>query len=114
MEMPEIKILKLIGGCGKVYFVEIRNNKIVGKGDAPAKTDEQIEVSKEIYDRLIRLPADFETDAKGNIISVTPVPEPEPEPTPPELTEGQRKIQSLEQSIAELSTMIAVLQTPQA
>jgi len=65
-----------------IYFVEIQNGKIVSKGYGSAKTKEQIEVAKEIYDQLTRLPADFTMDEEGNIISVTPAPEPEPQPQP--------------------------------
>jgi hypothetical protein len=66
-----------------IYYVEIKNNKIVAKGYGPTKLDEQLEVTKEIYNQLTRLPADFETDTEGNIISVIPAPEPEPQPQPP-------------------------------
>lgn len=66
-----------------MYWVELQNSKISGRGISPALTKEQIEVTKKIYDQLTRLPADFETDAEGNIISVVPVPEPEPIPLEP-------------------------------
>jgi hypothetical protein len=76
-----------------VYFVEIHDSKITSKGYGPAKTDEQIEVTKEIYDQLTRLPADFETDAEGNIISVTPAPEAEPQPQPPSLEDRLKAVE---------------------
>jgi hypothetical protein len=76
-----------------VYFVEIQNGKVISKGFGPAKTDEQIEVTKEIYDQLTRLPADFETDAEGNIISVTPAPEAEPQPQPPSLEDRLKAVE---------------------
>ena len=66
------------------YVVEISGNKIWGKCIRPTDVlykNEQF-ISKELYMQLIRLPADFETDTEGNIISVTPAPEPEPEPEP--------------------------------
>jgi len=64
------------------YFIQIENNKIISKGVSGSITNDQIEVTKEIYDQLTHLPADFETDSEGNIISVTPAPEPEPQPQP--------------------------------
>lgn len=76
-----------------IYFVEIQNGKITAKGYGPAKTDEQIEVTEEIYNQLTRLPADFETDKKGNIISVTPAPEPEPQPQPPSLEDRLKAVE---------------------
>ena len=92
-----------------VYFVEIHDSKITGKGYGPAKTDEQIEVTKEIYNQLTRLPADFETDTEGNIISVTPAPEPVPEPqdTPiPTLTELQAQQLAQAEAIAAIFEML--------
>ncbi len=83
-----------------IYFVEIQNGKIVSKGYAPAKTEEQIEVTKEIYDQLTRLPADFTMDEEGNIISVTPAPEPEPQPQPPSIEE---RLSALEMALLELA-----------
>ena len=76
-----------------IYFVEIHDSKITSKGYGPAKTDEQIEVTKEIYDQLTRLPADFETDTEGNIISVTPAPETEPQPQPPSLEDRLKAVE---------------------
>jgi hypothetical protein len=66
-----------------MFWVEIADDKIVAKGCGPGKTEEQIEVSETIYNQLTRLPADFEVDGEGNIVSVTPAPEPEPIPHPP-------------------------------
>lgn len=83
-----------------IYFVEIQNGKIISKGFGPAKTDEQIEVTKELYNQLIRLPADFETDMEGNIISVTPAPEPEPQPQPPSMEE---RLTAVELALLELA-----------
>lgn len=84
-----------------IYYVEIKNNKIVAKGYGPTKLDEQLEVTKEIYNQLTRLPADFTTDAEGNIISVTPAPEPElePQPQPP----------TIEDRIADIELALAAL-----
>lgn len=82
-----------------IYFVEIQNGKIISKGYGPAKTDEQIEVTKEIYDQLIRLPADFTSDAEGNIISVTPAPEPEPQPQPPSI---ENRLKAVEDALLSL------------
>lgn len=83
-----------------VYFVEIHDSKITSKGYGPAKTDEQIEVTKEIYDRLTRLPADFTMDAEGNIISVTPAPELEPQLQPPSIEE---RLAAIELALLELA-----------
>lgn len=86
-----------------IYFIEIKGNKIVSKGLGPAKTDEQIEVTKEIYEQLVRLPADFETDAKGNIISVTPAPEPEPQPQPSQPPSMEERLTAVELALLELA-----------
>ena len=83
------------------YFIQIENNKIISKGVSGSITNNQIEVTKEIYDQLTRLPADFETDTEGNIISVTPAPEPEPTPQPtPEPTLAEIQEQQLAQAEA--------------
>lgn len=70
-----------------MHYIEIQNNKIVSRGEVNGENiklnEGQIEVSGDIFNQLIRLPADFETDGEGNIISVTPAPEPEPAPQPP-------------------------------
>jgi len=83
-----------------IYFVEIQNGKITAKGCGPTKTDEQIEITEEIYNQITRLPADFETDEEGNIISVTPAPEPEPQPQPPTLEE---RISAIELALLEIA-----------
>ena len=75
------------------YFIQIENNKIISKGVSGSITNNQIEVTKEIYDQLTHLPADFETDSEGNIISVTPAPEPEPEPQPPSIEERLKAVE---------------------
>ena len=75
------------------YFIQIENNKIISKGVSGSITNNQIEVTKEIYDKLTHLPADFETDSEGNIISVTPAPEPEPEPQPPSIEERLKAVE---------------------
>ena len=82
-----------------IYFVEIQNGKVISKGYGPAKTDEQIEVTKEVYNQLTRLPADFETDTEGNIISVTPAPEPEPQPQAPSL---ENRLKAVEDALLSL------------
>jgi hypothetical protein len=90
----------------KVYFVQIVENRITAKGEGPAKTDEQVEVTKEIYNQLTRLPADFEMDSEGNIVSVMPAPEPEPQPPEPTTEEillvALQEIQALKNKVAEL------------
>ena len=75
------------------YFIQIENNTIISKGVSGSITNNQIEVTKEIYDQLTHLPADFETDSEGNIISVTPAPEPEPEPQPPSIEERLKAVE---------------------
>lgn len=95
-----------------MYYIEIQSNQIIGKGEANGigiKLNEgQIEVSDDIFNQLTRLPADYETDGEGNIISVTPAPEPEPEPVPQPPTQEEilltalLEIQELKQKVAEL------------
>lgn len=79
-----------------MYWVEISGNKITGKGQSPTITEEQIEISENIYTQLTRLPADYVMDGEGNIISVTPAPEPEPEPQTPTVEE---RISALEDAL---------------
>ncbi len=90
----------------KIYYMQTSGNKIIAKGEGPAKTEEQIEITKEIYDQLKRLPADFETDTEGNIISVTPAPEATPQPPEPTTEEillvALQEIQALKNKVAEL------------
>lgn len=91
------------------YFIIISDDKITSRGFGPIVLDEQKEVTKKIYDQLTRLPADFETDSEGNIISVTPAPEPEPEPEPQEPTYQKpltEEIADIKQSIAELTIIL--------
>lgn len=88
-----------------VYYVEIYENVIVSKGFGGTKQEFQIEVTKDIYNQLEHLPADFETDAEGNIISVTLALEPEPTPQPapePTLTEIQEQQLAQAEAIAAL------------
>ena len=96
-----------------VYYVVLDTvgNKIMQKHAISVEiklSDEKcIFVTKEIYDQLTRLPADFETDAEGNIISVTPAPKPEPilQPPPePPLTEIQ------EQQLAQAEAIAAIFE----
>ena len=82
------------------YFIQIENNKIISKGVSGSITNDQIEITKEIYDQLTHLPADFETDSEGNIISVTPAPEPEPQPQPPSTEE---RLAAVEMALLELA-----------
>jgi len=65
------------------YWVEIQGDKITGKGNSPGICEGQTEVTEAIYSQLTRLPADYDMDEEGNIVSVTPAPEPEPIPHPP-------------------------------
>ena len=83
------------------YFIQIENNKIISKGVSGSITNDQIEVTKEIYDQLTHLPADFETDSEGNIISVTPAPEPEPQPQP-QLPNIEERLKAVEDALLSL------------
>ena len=82
-----------------MYWIEIKGNKITGKGQSPKICDGQIEISEVIYNQLTRLPADFETDGEGDIISVTPAPEPEPVPQPPT---PEERLAALEAAMLEM------------
>lgn len=73
-----------------MYYVMIVNGKIVQKHSISINIeleDGEKKVTKEIYEQITRLPADFETDTEGNIISVTPAPEPEPTSPEPSVEE---------------------------
>lgn len=89
-----------------MYWVEIQAGKITGKGQSPALCEGQTEVTEGIYNLLTRLPADYEADMEGNIISVTPAPEPEPKPPEPTTEEillaALLEIQELKQKVAAL------------
>lgn len=87
------------------YWVEINDGKITGAGTAVGINEGQKEISEALYKQLTRLPADYETDENGNIISVTPAPEPDPQPQQP-TTEEELAI--LKQSIAELTYIISI------
>ena len=54
-----------------MYWIEINGDKITGKGQSQYKTNEQVEVSEEIYSQLTNLPASY-IMSKGQITSVTP------------------------------------------
>ena len=71
-----------------MFYVEINNNLITGKGEGPFKTEEQIEVSKDIYDALTNLPANY-VEEGGEIVSVSPCPISEPQLTPKEQREHE-------------------------
>lgn len=90
-----------------VYFVEITDGKITCKGYGPDKTGEQIEITKEIYDKLTSLPADYEMDEDGNIISVVPAPEPEPKQKMPSLEE---RVSAIEMALLELAGIQEVVE----
>lgn len=68
-----------------LYFVEIQDNKITGKGTSFGLNEGQKEVSEDVFSAITNLPATFDIDGKGNIINV--VPAPITEPIPPEPTE---------------------------
>jgi len=60
-----------------MFYIEIKDNLITGKGEGPFKTEEQIEVSGAIYNALTNLPASY-VEEGGEIVSVVPLPVPEP------------------------------------
>lgn len=78
-----------------MFYFEINGGKITGKGskNVDVLNDNEVEVSEEIYDALIRMPADFATNSNGNIISVTNAPELEPQPQPPTTEERLRALE---------------------
>lgn len=82
-----------------MYWVEIQEYKITGKGESPALSEGQIEIPEELYNQLLHLPATFSVDNGGNIVSVIPAPTPEPEPQPP--TQEER-LEALELAMLEL------------
>jgi len=60
------------------YYVEIENGIITGTGSRKLPLnhndpDNYKAITKEIYEQLTSLPAIFETDENGNIISVSPI-----------------------------------------
>lgn len=67
-----------------MFYVETSENKITAKGEGQYKTEEQMEVSKDIYVALVNLPADY-VMKDGEIVSV--IPAPIPQPSPPEKRE---------------------------
>lgn len=85
------------------YWVEINDGKITGAGTAVGINEGQKEISEALYKQLTRLPADYETDENGNIISVTPAPEPEPVPQPPSVEE---RIAAMEEALLLLLTEV--------
>jgi hypothetical protein len=82
-----------------MYWVEIQGSKIIGMGQSPGICDGQTEVTEAIYSQLTRLPADYDMDEEGNIVSVTPAPEPEPVPQPPTMEE---RLAALEAAMLEM------------
>lgn len=95
-----------------VYYVTIEDNQIV----SCSRSDTEVSlaaneryISEDIYNKLVYLPATFETDEHGNIISVTPAPEPVPEPqdTPtPTLAELQAQQLAQAEAIAAIFEML--------
>lgn len=82
-----------------MYWVEICDNQITGRGKSPALSEGQIEVSEVIYAQLLQLPATFTTNKEGNIVSVVPIPAPEPEL---QLPTQEERLEALESAMLEL------------
>ena len=85
-----------------MYWVEIKNDKITGKGQGKYKTDEQIEISEEIYNQLTTLPADC-VIKENKILSVSPIETLSNDIVVIEKTETiEERVNKLEQRIATL------------
>ena len=78
-----------------MYYIEISDGKISGKGMGPVIGHGQLEVTEELYNELIRLPANFEEDEEGNIVSVVCPPEPAPELQSPSLEERTQALEDV-------------------
>jgi hypothetical protein len=96
-----------------MYYVEINNNKITGKAQISINIElqeNQFEVTEEIYNALVRMPADYETDEEGNIISVVCPPEPDPpivtDPIDEEKAAMAEVIIDMENRISQLEAML--------
>lgn len=91
-----------------VYWVEIKDSQIINKGISQHITNNQIEVTEEIYNQIGNYRAEYEMDGDSKIITVTPIPKPptppqEPEPTTEEiLLEALLEIQALKNKVTEL------------
>jgi hypothetical protein len=93
-----------------VYYVTIDDNQIVSSSRSDTEVSlaaNERYISEDIYNELVYLPATFETDAHGNIISVTPAPAPEPQDTPtPTLAELQAQQLAQAEAIAAIFEML--------
>lgn len=88
-----------------MFFVTIRNGRIVGKGCGPGLSEGQVEVSEDVYRRITSLPMTFTVDKSGNITDVSPL-SCAVESESIDYTNSQR-LQHLEQALAELSSIVA-------
>ena len=96
-----------------MYYVEIQNNKITSKSyisiDIPL-ADNKKEISEEVYNSLVRMPADYTEDTEGNIISVVCPPEPDPpivtDPIDEEKAAMAEAIIDMENRISQLEAML--------
>ena len=61
-----------------MYYIEIKNDIAYAKGEGQFKTGQQIEISKELFDKITSLPASV-TMEQGEIVDITPWPVPLPE-----------------------------------
>lgn len=87
-----------------MYFVEITGDKITAKGEGSFKTEEQMQVSGDIYAALTSLPAEYVMDA-GEIISVLPLSNVTPPEQEPEEKSLEERIVELEQVVADLTLL---------
>lgn len=82
------------------YFIIIDDEQIVSRGCGAIVPDDSTEVTEELYEQLVRLPATFEVDEDGNM-TVTPTPEPEQTPQPaPEPSIAELRDQQIAQAEA--------------
>lgn len=96
-----------------MYYVEFQGNKITCKGYISIDiglAENQKEVTEEIYNALVRMPADYTMDEQGNIISVTCPPEPGPpivtEPIDEEKAAMAEAIIDMETRLSQLEAML--------
>ena len=81
------------------YYIDVQENKIISKNEIlylAELTENQIEISEELYNQL-QLPATFEIDEEGNIISFDHTPL--PPDTTPQTPISEERIAALEEAM---------------